>query len=135
MEKVQKLPQISDAKTKEGIFSLQTKEVMNVGNSDEVQKGAEQIVWVAFRLVADNFLCRHKALYYRLLIKEMLGICRIMEYSMSLKTYCLHLHLDCFPTNLADITIEHGVRFHQDISIMEKFYQGQWSPIMLSDCC
>jgi hypothetical protein len=30
---------------------------------------------------------------------------------------------------------EHGERFHQDISNMEKRYQGKWSLSMLTDYC
>jgi hypothetical protein len=109
--------------------------VKNIRKSDEVQKLTEKRVWEAFRLVFGNFLCRHNMPNCRLLVKEMLVICKIMEYGMSLKTYCLYLHLDCFPINLADISTEHGKRFHQEISVMEKYYQGKGSPIMLDHCC
>jgi hypothetical protein len=127
---VQKFPQTSDVEIKEGIFSSQTEEVMNVKNSDEGQEGTEKTVWEAFRLVVDNFLCRHKVSNYSQLVQEMLEIYSIVGYNMSLKTYCLHLHLDCFPTYLSDISTEHGERFHQDISVMEK-----WNPFMLDDYC
>jgi hypothetical protein len=30
---------------------------------------------------------------------------------------------------------EHGERFHQDISSMEKRYQGKWNCAMLADYC
>ncbi|KAH9633685.1 hypothetical protein HF086_012611 [Spodoptera exigua] len=33
------------------------------------------------------------------------------------------------------VSDEHGERFHQDISDMEKRYQGKWSPNMLADYC
>ncbi|UYV74905.1 hypothetical protein LAZ67_12001752 [Cordylochernes scorpioides] len=47
----------------------------------------------------------------------------------------LHSHLDFFPDNLGAVSDEHGERFHQDISSMEKRYQGKWSPGMLADYC
>ncbi|UYV74503.1 hypothetical protein LAZ67_11003711 [Cordylochernes scorpioides] len=37
--------------------------------------------------------------------------------------------------NLGAVSDEHGERFHQDISSMEKRYQGKWSPGMLADYC
>jgi hypothetical protein len=36
------------------------------------------------------------------------------------------------PTNLEDISDEHGESFHQDISTMEKHYQGKWNQSMLA---
>ncbi|UYV70837.1 hypothetical protein LAZ67_8000790 [Cordylochernes scorpioides] len=36
---------------------------------------------------------------------------------------------------LGAVSDEHGERFHQDISSMEKRYQGKWSPAMLADYC
>ncbi|UYV76679.1 hypothetical protein LAZ67_14001721, partial [Cordylochernes scorpioides] len=44
--------------------------------------------------------------------------------NMSLKIHFLHSHLDLFPDNLGAVSDEHGERFHQDISSMEKQYQG-----------
>ncbi|UYV75986.1 hypothetical protein LAZ67_13002030 [Cordylochernes scorpioides] len=55
--------------------------------------------------------------------------------NMSLKIHFLHSHLDFFPDNLGAVSDEHGERFHQAISSMEKRYQGKWSPAMLADDC
>jgi hypothetical protein len=54
---------------------------------------------------------------------------------MSLKVHFLDSHLDFFPENLGAVSDEHGERFHQDISNMEKWYQGKWSLSMLADYC
>jgi hypothetical protein len=50
---------------------------------------------------------------------------------MSLKVH----HIDFFPENLGAVSDEHGERFHQDISNMEKRYQCKWSLSMLVDYC
>lgn len=42
---------------------------------------------------------------------------------------------DLFPVNLGAVIDEQGERFHQDISTMEKRYQGKGSPSMLTDYC
>jgi len=47
----------------------------------------------------------------------------------------LNSYLNFFPKNLGAMRVEHRERFHQDISTMEKWYQGKWSPIVLIDCC
>jgi len=40
-----------------------------------------------------------------------------------------------FPKNLGEVSDEHGERFHQDILIIEKRYQGEWTSSMLADYC
>ena len=55
--------------------------------------------------------------------------------NMSLKIHFLDSQLDFFPDNLGAVNDEHGKRFHQDISALEKRYQGQRSARMLSDYC
>jgi hypothetical protein len=39
------------------------------------------------------------------------------------------------PENMGAFSDEHGERFHQDASQMEKRYSGKWSPNMLADFC
>ena len=52
---------------------------------------------------------------------------------MSLKLHFLHSHLDFFRDNLGNVSEEHGERFHQDIQVMEKRYQGRWNKAMKGD--
>ena len=47
----------------------------------------------------------------------------------------LHSHLDFFTANLGVVSDEHGERFHQQISIMENRYQGNFNPNMMGDYC
>jgi hypothetical protein len=54
---------------------------------------------------------------------------------MSLKVHFLGSHLDVFPENLGAVSDEHEERFHQDISNIEKRYQGKWSLSMPADYC
>ena len=56
-----------------------------------------------------------------------------MGCRMSLKLHFLHSHLDFFSPNIGDVSEEHGERFHQDISDMERRYQGRWSCNMMGD--
>ncbi|KDR15747.1 hypothetical protein L798_10290 [Zootermopsis nevadensis] len=49
---------------------------------------------------------------------------------MSLKMHFLHSHLVFFPDNLGSVSNEHGEQFHQDISTLERRYQGKWSASM-----
>ena len=49
--------------------------------------------------------------------------------------HMLHSLLDFFPDNCGMVSDEHGERFHQEIAMMEKRYQGKWSTPMLADYC
>lgn len=70
-----------------------------------------------------------------MIINELIMSYRAFWCNMFLKIYMLDSHLDFFPTNLGAVSDEQGERFHQDISLMEKRYQGKWSPGMLADYC
>jgi hypothetical protein len=40
-----------------------------------------------------------------------------------------------FLDNLIKISDKHSERFHQDIIVTEKWYQGKWTSSMLADYC
>ena len=52
---------------------------------------------------------------------------------MSVKLHFLHSHLEYFPDNLGYYSEEQGERFHQDLKIMERRYQGAWGVNMMAD--
>ena len=52
---------------------------------------------------------------------------------MSVKVHFLHNQLEYFPKNIEALSEEQGERFHQDIKIMEKRYQGRWNVNMIAD--
>nr|XP_026485046.1 uncharacterized protein LOC113392716 [Vanessa tameamea] len=47
----------------------------------------------------------------------------------------LHSHLNFFKENLGTVSDEHGERFHQDITSIEKRFQGKRTTAMLADYC
>ena len=69
------------------------------------------------------------------MIKNASDMVEYVANLLSLKIHFLHSHLDFFPKNLGAVSDEHGERFHQEISIMERRYQGKWNPRMLADFC
>ena len=71
-----------------------------------------------------GFLGRNKADHYKDLMETLLQTYCKLGSRMSLKMHYLHSHLDFFRSNLADVSEEHGERFHQDIQAMEKRCQG-----------
>ena len=133
---LQQVSVLSQAKLKEGIFvGPQINKLLKDEDFDHTLSGTEKVAWNAFRDVAHNFLGNTKAPNYIELMKHMIDSYKNMGCNMSLKIHFLRSHLDFFPLNCGDVSDEHGERFHQDIAVMEKRYQGKWSPPMLADYC
>jgi len=72
--------------------------------------------------ITTNFLGNHKAENCRDMDADLVKSYKAMGCNMSLKVNFVDSHLDFFPENLRSVSDEHGERFHQDISTMEKRY-------------
>jgi hypothetical protein len=132
----EKFPRISDAKIKEGIFvGPQIRKLFGDAQFDSILEGKEKDAWDAFKMVAKNFLGNIKAENYKDLVAQLLLCYQNLGCNMSLKIHFLDSHLDYFPENCGAVSDEHGERFHQDISNMERRYQGKWNCEMLADYC
>jgi hypothetical protein len=132
----QKFPCLSEAKIREGIFvGPQIRELTKDKTFDSILNEFELAAWTAFKDVYSNFLGNNKADNYQEIVESLLQSYEAMGCNMSLKIQFLHSYLDFFPQNLGVVNDEHGERFHQDIAVMEKRYQGKWSVNMLSDYC
>ncbi|UYV82794.1 hypothetical protein LAZ67_22000882 [Cordylochernes scorpioides] len=120
----QNFSSISEAKIKEGIFvGPQIRELQQDGNFQNSLNEVEAAAWNSFRNVCKNFLGSVKVQNYRDIVNDLLLSYKALGCNMSLKIHFLHSHLDFFPDNLGAVSDEHGERFHQDISSMEKRYQ------------
>ncbi|UYV64310.1 hypothetical protein LAZ67_3000253 [Cordylochernes scorpioides] len=132
----QKFSSISETKIKEGIFvGPQIRELQQDGNFKNSLNEVEAAAWNSFGKVCKIFLGSVKVENYRDIVNDLLLSYKALGFNMSLKIHFLRSHLDFFPDNLGAVSDEHGERFHQDISSMEKRYQGKWSPAMLADYC
>jgi hypothetical protein len=126
----------TDAKLKAGIFiGPEIRELICDSTFRAKLNPLELAAWDAFVLVVQNFLGNQRAENYTALVNSMLTAYQRLGCRMSLKIHFLHSHLDFFPTNLGDVSDEHGERFHQDISVMETRYQGRCNPSMMGDYC
>ncbi|GBP97509.1 hypothetical protein EVAR_69749_1 [Eumeta japonica] len=95
----------------------------------------EKEAWVSFKQVVTKFLGNEKYPEYVSIVATMLQKFKTLGCLMSLKIHFLNSHLDYFPENLGDVSEEQGERFHQDIKVMEKRYQGRWNTNMMGDYC
>jgi len=82
-----------------------------------------------------NFFGNEKSENYRDIVGNLIKSYQALECNKSLKIHFLHSHLNFFPDNLGDVSDEQGERFHQQISTMEKRYQGKLTTVMLADYC
>ena len=131
-----KLPRISDAKIKEGVFvGPQIRELIQDVNFEDQLSEVEKAAWKSFKNVTAKFLGNHKAENCRDMVADLVKSYKAMGCNMSLKVHFLDSHLDFFPQNLGAVSDEHEERCHQDISTMSKRYQGKCSPSMLADYC
>ena len=102
---------------------------------DTLLQGDEKTAWDSFKFVVEGFLGNRRAQNYEEIVNNVLQSYQKLGCNMSLKIHCLLSHLDIFPENCCAVSDEHGEHFHQDISSMEKRYQGKWKCAMLADNC
>lgn len=127
-------PHLSMAKVQGGIFTgPQVRKMLLSRELESSMLVQEKRSWRAFRCVVENFLGNRRADNYQDLVNRMVVEFEKMGCRMSLKVHVLFSHLDFFSSNLGDVSEEHGERFHQDIAIMEKRYQGHWDANMMGD--
>ena len=88
----------------------------------------------SFRIIVEGFLGNHRRDDYAMVVSNLIKSYEKLGCRMSLKLHFLHSHLDFFRNNLGIVSEEHGERFHQDIQMMEKRYQGRWNEAMMGDC-
>ena len=132
----EKFSRLSDAKVKEGIFvGPQIRQLVKDPAFDLVLKGKEKEAWEALKRVMHGFLGNKRDDNYTQLVTVLLQKYHQLGCNMSLKIHFLHSHFDFFPPSCGAVSDEHGERFHQDISVMERRYQGRWNEAMLADYC
>ena len=104
--------------------------------SEELEKqmsDLERNAWQAFRMIVEGFLGNHQRDDYAMVVSNLIESYKKLGCCMSLKLHFLHSHLDFFQENLENVSEEHGEKFHQDIQVMEKCYQGRWDEAMMGD--
>ena len=90
---------------------------------DEALSEAKLSTKQSLKSVVTNFQGKHRSAEYEKEIENQLKSSRHLRARMSIKLHSLWSHLDYFPKNCVDLSEEMGVRFHQDIRIMEGGYQ------------
>ena len=131
-----KFPRLTYEKIKAGIFDgpqirLLVKDQIFIST----MKKEELNAWKVFCDVVKNFLGNIKFPNFNKLVESLLQAFHNLRCNMSVKVHFLHNHLSYFPENLGAFSEKQGERFHQDIKVMEKRYQGKWNVSMIADYC
>jgi len=132
----EKFPRLSEAKQQEGVFiGPQIWDLIKDEYFDSLLQGDENAAWDNFKFVVKGFLGNSRDQNYEELVNNLLQNYQKLGCNMSLKIHFLHSHLDFFPENCGAVSDEHGERFDQHISSMDKRHQGKLNCAMLADCC
>jgi len=131
---MRKVPRLSETKLKENILiGPQIRDLIKDEYFDKPLQGDEKAAWDSFKFIVKVFLGNRRAQNYEELVKNLLQSYQKLGCNMSLNIHFLHSHLDIFSENCGAVSDEHGEHFHQDVSSMEKGYQGKWNCAMLAD--
>ena len=93
----------------------------------------ERNAWQAFKIIVEGFLGKHRRDDSTMLVSNLIKSYEKFGCRMFLKLHFLHYYVDFFRDNLGNVSEERGERFHQDIQVMEKRYQGRWDEAMMGD--
>ena len=85
----------------------------------------ELFAWLSLKSAISNFLGNHRSSQYQRVVDELTKNFRQNDARISVKMCFLRSHLDYFPENCEDFNEEQAEHLHQDISDMEKRYQGR----------
>ena len=88
-----------------------------------------------FEKFSNGFLGNFKPANFRLLVQDLVDSYEQLGCNTSLKIHFLFSHLGFFPLNCVAVRDEHGERFRQVISVMERRYKEKWSTAILRDYC
>ena len=95
----------------------------------------EKRAWLSFISLCEHFLGNKRSANYIEVVNEFLEAYGEMGCNMSIKIHFLHSHLGFFPENLGQLSDEQGERFHQEISAIEKRFEGKNQVRVLANYC
>ena len=127
---------LSHEKIKAGMFDgPKIRQLLKDKEFIQTMSSVEKNGWITFSQVVSNFLGNTKSPEYKEIVKTLLDTFHKLGCNISVKVHFLHSHLEYFPENFGALSEEQGERFHQDIKIIEKRYQGRWNVTMIADYC
>lgn len=131
-----KLPKLSEAKIKEGVFDgPQIRQLMKDPKFMQKMSSDERKAWKSLIDISQKYLGNFKAPNHEEIASGLVANFKKIGCLMSLKVHLLDAHRDHFPKNIGHYSEEQGERFHQDIKVLEKRYSGYEDENFLADYC
>lgn len=129
-----KFPRISESKIEHGILDgSKIKKIFKDQNFKKLLTKNELNAWNSFISLCDNFLGINRSRNYKAVVTKFLDSFQKQGIKETVKIHFLSAHLNYFPDNVGKLSDEQGERFHQEVSKIEKRYQGRWNKTMLAD--
>ena len=119
----EKFPTLSEAKLKEGIFiGPQIRELIKDEYFDKLLQDDEKAPWDSFKFVVKGSGRNRRAQNYEELVNKPFAELPEIRLQHVTKNTLPSFQFGFFPENCVVVSDEHGERFHQHISSMEKRY-------------
>ena len=123
------------AKLKAGVFmDSEIRKLMLHEKFNSRLNPLELAAWNVLKSVVANFFGNHLHDQYADIVDGMQKAYEQLGARMFLKMHFLHFHLDFFPPNLDEVSVQEE-RFHQDIFVIEGRYLGRFDTNMMGDFC
>lgn len=129
-----KFPKITESKIENGV--LDGSKIRKIFSDKIFQTRLDKPqldAWLALIDLCDKFLGNNRARNYKSIVNKFLKSFEKLNIKETVKIHFLSAHLDYFPQNCGKLSDEQGERFHQELSRIEKRYQGRWNKTMLAD--
>ena len=116
-----KVPRISDATIKEGVFvGPQIRELIQSVKSEDQLREVEKVAQKSFKYVTTSFLGNHKAENYHDMAADLVQSNRAMGCNMSLKVHLIGSHFDYFAENLRAVAMSLESDFTRTFTVSGK---------------
>ena len=122
---------------KEGIFiGPQIRDIIKDEYFDKLLQGDEKATWESFKFCSKSIFEKEKrSKLWRAYKQPFAELPEIRLHHVTKNKLPSLTFGFFFPVNPGAVSDENRERFHQDISSMEKRYQGKWNCAMLADYC
>lgn len=114
---------------KAGVFD--DPQIRKLISFDDALNPVKLFAWPFLKSVIENFLGNYRSFQYQ----KVFGGEFPTTWFVHVSVHFLRSHQNYFLENCGDFIEEQGERFHHDISVMKKRYQGRWDVNFLTDYC
>ena len=133
---VENSPRLTFEKVKAGVFiGPEIRQLFKDQQFEAALSDKEKAAWQSFEKLSNGFLGKFQSCKFRRTYTRSDGFVWTAAVQYVAENALLKFTPGFFPLNCGEVSDEHGEGFHQDTSVMEHSYKGNWSAAMLGDYC